>query len=175
MQARKPRLTPLHAHGVFHVCLRGGVGEYIVFHYRDNDGYYEKLFLEGFNELMDERKILKENMQVFLEEEEVYFNGRKTTPIVEDVDISLPCRKEVDFIFIIWFRAFLRPGKNIYENIYEETIAEYDYNVIWRFPPGSRNIWGDVSVPVEVRNNILFFKVKKGVRIGGYEKIGFDL
>ncbi len=164
----KPSLTPLYAMGTFHVCMRGGVGEYIRFLYRDEDLYYW-----GMRELEKEEEIIKNNMQSLLDEETVYFNDMKTRPIVEEAYISVPRKGFVIYTFIVNFRAIIRPGKNIYLNIYEETVADYDYEVIWRFPRAAREIKAELGVPVHIKNNTLFFRVKKGTRVGGREKISF--
>jgi hypothetical protein len=171
----KPVLKPLYAIGVFHVCYRGGVGEYLVFRYYDKESYYHKIITSNPKALSLEKKILSENMQSFLDEEDIFFNGKRTKPIVERVVISSPFPNEAYISFVISFRVILQPGLNVYEDYYEETIAEYDYEILWRLPPGSRRIDARLGVPVEIENNVVYAYVKKGSKVGGYERISFYL
>ncbi len=169
-------LVPLYAQGFFHVCLRGGVGEYIIFRYHDKSGYYHRLLWDIPELLEEERQLLKNNMQSLLDEEEVYFNEKRTRPVVLDVNIEAPRENEAVLSFLITFRAILRKGVNTYLNIYEETVADYDYSVTWVFPQGARVRKAELGVPVRISDDrILSFYVRKGLKVGGKESIEFEL
>ncbi len=170
-------LKPIYAHGIFNVCRVGGVYQTIIFRYIDENSYYWSLIESGSEKIIEEEKILAENMQGFLDEEEVYINDRKVKPTVASVVIDSAGPRDASFTFLIRFKAPLRPGLNSYVNMYEEEEAEYDYTVTWFFPIGSRVVKAEVGVPYEVRGegNILVFKVKKGARVGGREAIYFEI
>ncbi|MEM4903513.1 MAG: hypothetical protein QXL28_00870, partial [Desulfurococcaceae archaeon] len=128
--------------------------------------------------LKEEKARLAQNMQYFLDLEEVKINDKRTYPRVRDVEIGFRGDYNHPYItFFITFTGELRAGLNIYEDSYEPEIAEYDYKVYWVLPTKARIVRADLGVLYEVRENgrILEFSVEKGMEIRGYERIEFEL
>ncbi len=167
-------MKPVFGYGFFSVDLAGDVVESIIFEYIDNDCEYAELIKDPVK-LREEIRILKRNMQDFLDEEVVKINGEETRPYVVKVTVGLAGSRYRPFInYIIKFHCDLKPGLNTYENYYEPETAEYDYIVTWVFPEGVRVLEADLGVGYEVGpNNVLKFSVKKGFTLPGYEKISF--
>lgn len=168
---------PIYAEGLFFMHQNGFVDQIVVFDYWDPGRYYWKL-LKREKMLMEEIQRLMLNMQYYLDREKVLINGEEAPPRVVDVDIGVRGKPELAYIvFHIVFQGNLRKGINVYENIYEEEEAEYEYIVYWFFPQNTRIVKAEVGVPYEVRGEgrTLFFKVKPGMRVGGREAIYFKI
>ncbi len=154
--------------------IDGRVNQVVVFDYLDRAGYYAGL--RG-KRLLEELDTVKRNMQGFLDEERVLINGEDAGPRVIDVRLGFRGDRIHPYLLItIVFRGSLRRGLNVYENIYEETVAEYDYEVIWVFPDSMRVVDAELDVPYTVIDDgrVLLFRVARGTRIGGYERIVFS-
>ncbi len=170
-------VVPVHAQGFFTVSRRGEVYEILVFDYYDPDEYYARLI---HRPLDYEREMarLAANMQEELDRERVIVNGRTVRPRVQVVGLEHRGSPDSPYLtFIIYFKAPLRRGLNVYENIYEESVAEYDYEVYWMFPPRARVVEVEMETEYEVlgRGNILLLWARRGDRVGGSEKIVFEL
>lgn len=170
-------IIPIYAQGFFTVSRKGDFNQIIVFDYHDPIRYYYKILEseEGYNEEMAR---LETNMQYYLDREEVLINGRQVRPKVRLVDIGFRGDPEHPSVtFLIYFRGRLKRGNNIFENYYEETVLEYDYDVYWIFPPRSKIINVEVQTDYEVlgRGNILAIWGRKNNRIKGFEKITFKI
>ncbi len=170
------QVRPVHAEGTFFVGYRV-IAYYLLFEYYDPLGYYDAV-LRDKRLLEEEVARLQYNMQEFLDQEEVIVNGRRVRPKVVLVDIAFRGRKTSPvIIFGVRFAAPLRPGRNVYENRYEEEVAEYDYVVYWMFPPGTRIL--EVEMGGEewevTETGVLAIYGRRGRRTGGYEKIVFEL
>ncbi|MCD6509798.1 MAG: hypothetical protein J7L11_05365 [Thermoprotei archaeon] len=168
------RIKPVHAQGFFTLSLDGLVNQVTVFDYMDPDGYYASL-LEDENVLEDELWKLVANMQEFLDQEKVIINGRRVKPKVRGIDI---CWRgdatRPSITFFITFQGRLRSGLNAYEDYYEPTIAEYDYEFYWIFPP--QVSISEALMPGKheiVNDRILMVWVHKGTYVEGYERIAF--
>ncbi len=152
----------------------GHVDQVVVYEYVDPAHYYHQL--RG-KRLREELSLIKRNMQYFLDQEKVLINGEDAAPRV--VEVSLGFRGTPDrpyLLILIEFSGILRRGLNVYENMYEEEEAEYDYEVVWMFPPGMGVVEADVGTRYRVINGrILVFRVRKGARVGGYERIVFSV
>ena len=167
-------LRPIHAQGIFNLTLYGEVTQVLIFDYEDRSLYYARLMDEG--DIEAEMESLMENMQGLLDEEEVYINNEITEPTVEDIDIIFRGQLiHPSIIFFIRFSGKLKEGMNIYENRYEATVAEYDYEVYWLMPSGVRILEVQMSGEYEATENTLLIWVKKGDQIEGYEKIVFEI
>jgi len=167
-------VIPLHARGIFVVSIEGIINQVLSFDYYDPDQYYAELDEKG--ELEDELAIIAENMQSFLDEETVKINNKRVWPRVKMVDlVYLGSKTRPSIVFFIVFRGEFHKGINMYENSYESTTVEYNYEIYWKFPEGVEVVDyvldGDVDLLIE--RNILVVKVSKGERIRGYEKILF--
>lgn len=168
---------PIYASGYFFVRETGLVEEIIEFCYFDPNELYVEI-LGSLKKLRREKEKLARNMQAFLDAEEVYINDVRVYPRVIDVDIGLrEDNKHPYIMFFIVFAGTLKPGINTYEDRYEPVEAEYDYRVVWVFPSKSRIIHVDIGVPYIVfdHGRGLIFKVNKGTKIKGYERIDFEL
>ncbi len=170
-------VKPLYAHGYFYMHETGLVDQVIVFDYWDPDRYYWKL-LSKPTLLEEERQMLADNMQYYLDKEKVLINDIEAPPRVIDVEIGVRGKPELPYIvFLIEFKGELRKGLNKYENIYEEEVAEYEYIVFWFFPENAKIVKAELGVPyfVEPNGRTLFFRVKPGTRVGGREAIYFRI
>lgn len=165
---------PIYAQGFFHLRRTGLVDQIIVFDYHDPGRYYYKI-LKNRKKLDREIELLKNNMQYFLDQEKVLINGVDTSPRVVYTEIGIRGRPELAYIlFLIKFKGELVEGLNTYENMYEEEVVDYDYEVYWIFPENTKVIEADLGVPYTIYNNrVLYFKVPKGTYVGGYERIVF--
>ncbi|NPA99650.1 MAG: hypothetical protein GXO43_09760 [Crenarchaeota archaeon] len=168
---------PVYAYGLFFMHENGLVDQEVIFEYYDPDKYYAGLLRRPVA-LSKELKMLGENMQYFLDQEEVYINDERVYPRVVDVNIGVKERGRYAYIvFNIEFTGKLRKGINRYVNIYEEERAEYEYIVYWFLPVNARVVKAEVGVPYEILPNGrgLWFRVKPGTLVGGREEIVFDI
>jgi hypothetical protein len=169
--------VPIHAEGIFTMGIDGGVWENLIFEYLDENHYYRGL-LRNREGLLNELRTVMRNMQGFLDEETIKINGEVVRARV--IDVSLGFRGSFDrpyLEFYIYFKGNLRRGVNRYENYYEEEVAEYDYEIVWFFPPGFRIIEYEFAGEGSVMGggNILRLIVRKGLKVGNYESIIFEV
>lgn len=169
-------IKPVYAQG-FYIMNVGVTNMVIIFDYVDRGQYYYRLLRQGGEELSRELSTLWDNMQKFMDEEIVRINGERVRPVVVDVYVGLRGAPTRPFIvFLGYFPSPLREGENVYENYYEEEVAEYDYEAVWVLPRGAEILeWyfnGSVETP---EPNILRVYVEKGTRVGGREGIKFKL
>jgi hypothetical protein len=169
-------MKPIFGYGFFSVCSDGLFLQDIIFEYRDEDLEYYAL-LEDEDAKKEELKVLRDNMQKSLDEEKVVVNGSRISPRVLEVEVGFAGSKYRPYIrYLIGFTVPLRHGENVYRDIYEPTIAEYDYTVTWILPPRATVVRADVNVPYRVSNgNLIRLYVKKGTYLSGFEEIIFRL
>jgi len=149
----------------------------VVFEYHDPLEEYKNIVLDS-KLSKQEKEVLWNNMQRFLDEEKVVINGKRTYPKVVDIEIGF--REDYKHPYISFFIVFLgefKKGVNVYEDEYEAEVAEYPYTVYWVFPLKARVVSADLGVPYTILGNgrILSFTVPRGTRIRGYERIEFEL
>jgi len=161
-------VKPIYARGFFNMNSFGEINQLIVFYYYDKDEYYASLEKE---EVRNEVRKLKENMQYYLDQEVIKINGKRVRAKVLFVRLGLLSIKYPYVEFLIRFKGSLKKGINEYEDIYEEEVAEYPYEALWILP--GKVIDYKIAGNVKVKGNILFLKVKKGIKVGGTEKIRF--
>ena len=169
-------ITPIHAESYFVVERKGMFNQILKFTYYDEDEYYFKL-IHRPNEYYAEIAKLHSAMSQLLSNEKIYVNGERVKPRVLMVNIDFAGYKDHPYIvYFIRFKGKLRKGENVFEDYYEEEIAEYDYEIYWFFPEKTKvkevYISGDYDL---VKQNILYIWARKGDRISGYEKIVFEL
>ncbi|WP_054857494.1 hypothetical protein [Vulcanisaeta sp. JCM 16159] len=169
--------VPIHAEGIFTMGVDGGVWENLIFEYLDKDHYYRDLLRNREGSLNELRTVMR-NMQGFLDEETIKINDEIVRARV--IDVSLGFRGSFDrpyLEFYIYFKGNLRKGINKYEDYYEEEITEYDYEIVWLFPPGFRIIEYEFAGEGSVMGggNILRLIVRKGLKVGNYESITFEV
>jgi hypothetical protein len=170
-------LIPQYALGFFFVRETGLVEQVVVFKYYDQAEEYKRV-VESEERLEEEKSLLARNMQFYLDQEEVYINGERVYPRVVDVEVGFQGDYKHPYIlFLIIFRGGFKRGVNIYENKYEPEVVEYDYRVYWIFPQGARILGVEMGVPHRLldKSRILVFDVRAGTRVGGYERIEFEL
>jgi hypothetical protein len=163
-------VRPVYARGFFSVSFDGLVNQLIVFYYYDPDAYYAGLSDE---ELEEETRTLKENLQYYLDEEKISINGTRVRARVRYVRIGLISTNYPFAEFIVDFRGPLTKGENVYENEYEREVAEYPYEAIWVFP--GEVVDFRLAGRVRKINNILELLVDPGTETGGVEWIKFRL
>ncbi|MCE4602989.1 MAG: hypothetical protein F7C08_03310 [Desulfurococcales archaeon] len=162
---------PVYGQGFF-IVDPGSIAYIIVFDYYDPDRYYVGLARSGRVE--DEERVLAENMQSLMDEERVIINGEDIRPQVLWAKVEIrgsPKRPSITFFTLMKYKP--RPGANVYENIYDETSAEYDYTVYWI--PGRCTRITSIDSPgyVEIQEHLAIVRVPQGTRIPGYESVSF--
>lgn len=169
-------MKPVFGYCYFTVDRSGQFTEVIIFEYVDEDQEFAEILSDNLR-LREELTKVRENMQSFIDAEEVRVNGKRVRPRIIKTLAGIagdPCRPYISFI--IRFRGALKPGLNVYEDKYEEDVAEYDYMVTWVLPPGSRVVEAEFGFKYEVGpDNVISFSVPKGSSTPGYEKILFYL
>jgi len=170
----KDDIVPIHGQGFFTVSRRGEFYQIVRYDYYDPEGYYVKV-LKSPTLYNEEISKLASNMQSFIDSEKVIVNGLQVKPKVLMVNIEHSGFEEYPHItFLIYFKGKLTNGINVFENVYEECVAEYDYEVYWVFPPRTKILEVEVSGDFDVVGNILYIWARRGDRIKGYEKIVFQ-
>ncbi|WP_069807326.1 hypothetical protein [Vulcanisaeta thermophila] len=166
---------PVFAEGVHVMSSDGSVWQTLVFEYVDDGGYYRELVRDR-NALVNELRDIMRNMQGFLDQEIIRINGERCQARVIDVVLGFRGSWRRPYLeFYIRFGGRLRSGLNVYEDIYEEEVAEYDYEILWLFPEGFRVVDYEIAGEGQVLGggNILRLLVRKGTRVGNYESIRF--
>jgi len=169
-------LKPIHAQGFFIVSRNGLITQIVRFDYYDPKAYYKQLYHKP-QEYEREIEKLYSNMQQALDEERVYINGERVYPKVQLVNIEHNGFEDNPYItFIINFKGKFRKGINVYENYYEDTVAEYDYEVYWVFPQRFEIVEVVSSSDYDVVDGrIVYLWSRRGDRIKGYERIVFKI
>ncbi|MEM2020784.1 MAG: hypothetical protein QXP80_00965 [Zestosphaera sp.] len=165
-------MRPIYAYGRFVVLESGDFFQMIIYEYLD---IAEELASAVSSGLQEELESMKENMQSFLDKEVVKVNDVVVRPSIQLVDVGFRGSLKRPFVeFLIHFKGDLTEGVNTYENVYEPEVATYDYSVSWVLPLGFRVVEAVLGVDYTVGPpNVLRFKVVKGFRTPGYERIRF--
>lgn len=172
----RSNIIPVHAESYFIVERNGKFNQILKYQYYDPEEYYYTL-IHRPREYYKEIKRLYCVMNEVLKEERVLINGKQVKLNVKLVNIDFAGYVDQPYIlYYIKFKGPLRKGVNIFEDFYEETVAEYDYEVYWFFPERTKilevYVDGDFDL---VNSNKLFIWARKGDKISGYEKIIFML
>lgn len=171
-----PDVKPVYAQAFFHWYVDGFVRQVMVFEYLDRDEYYFELSRHR-DLVAKELEEVRENMQRLLDEEIVRINGVRVKPVVRFVELGFRgSRTRPFFLFVITFDAPIRKGENLYEDFYEETVAEYDYEFMWFLPLGSDIVgyeFGGGEAEL-IDRNVIRVRVSKGAKVGNYEWIRFN-
>ena len=171
----RAEVTPVYGEGFFHVSLSGVIWYTIVFDYRDPGGEYWRLLRVGGVRVEDECERLRFEMQRLMDEERIIVNGVEVKARVVDAFIDVRgVRSRSSAIFIVQIPFTPRPGVNTYENFYGEAVAEYDYTVYWVLECGEI-LRIESPGSVEVRGSTAVIRVRKGVRVPGYESVSFRI
>ncbi|GAB6148446.1 hypothetical protein [Stetteria hydrogenophila] len=168
-------MIPIYGQGFFHLSLEGRLWYTIIFDYYDEKGEYHSLVKSGSRALREELENLRSNMQKLMDEERVIINGAQVRPVVMESFIEVRGDKtRPSIVFITRMDFDIVSGRNVYENFYEPTVAEYDYTVTWIAPPCVKFTSYEGPGRYRLKGNILRIEVEAGRSIDGYESIVFD-
>ena len=167
-------VLPIFASSVFSISSNCEVYQVLNYDYLDPDNVY-KTMLENEQTFQDEVKKIRLNMTEFLEAEKVYINGQRVEQQILHVDIGLRGTTElVYFQWIIHFHGPLHPVTNVLRSDVEEEVTEYDIEVLYLFPSGTRI--NEVVTPMEyeIQEPLLLVWARKGDLVGGHEEVTFQ-
>ncbi len=169
-------LIPIHGESYFIVERKGMFNQILRFIYYDEDEYYYHLIHKP-EEYYVEISRLHNAMENFLSREKIFVNSVRVKPRVLMVNIDFAGYRDHPYVlYFIRFKGNLRRGENVFEDFYEEEVAEYDYEIYWFFPEKAKvkevYVSGDFDL---VKPNILYIWTRKGDKISGYEKIVFEI
>ncbi|AFZ70712.1 hypothetical protein Calag_0989 [Caldisphaera lagunensis DSM 15908] len=164
---------PIYGTGIFNVA-KESIHYTIMFDYYDANKEYYNLIKRQSNKINEEKR-LKEEMQKEINTEKTIINGNHVFPVIKYAKIGYKIPKISFVVFYIEIPFNLIKGKNTYENIYEETTAEYDYFVTWILPRCGKFIKIDSQGIYDIYGNYSFIFIQKGMKISGYESIVFEL
>jgi hypothetical protein len=168
-------VDPVHADSFFSVSATGEIHERLAFEYFDPDGYYRKVNQDDAL-LTEEIKKLATNMQFYLDKERVEINNERVRSIVEYVDIFPKGKSDVvAVVYLIDFFGRFQEGTNKIETWLEEETAPYDFEIMWRFPSGTRIIEIESLLDFEIYDNLVSLWALDGSDVGGYERMEFVL
>ncbi|MCS7099150.1 MAG: hypothetical protein RMH84_05915 [Sulfolobales archaeon] len=167
-------MKPRYGYGFFSVDSSGEFRQKILFFYWDPDEelYYSVSTPQG-RKL--EIETMRKNMQTFLDLEKILVNKKEVKARVAHVEIGFLSSTKRPYVeFLIFFRGNVSEGINLYENHYEKEKVEYDYRVMWVFPENFKITRAEFGFPhYFVDERIIYFDVKKGSEVPGYEFIEF--
>ena len=168
------KVQPLFASAVFSISGNCDVHQVLVYDYADPDGTYKAL-VEDEVAFRNEVSTLRWNMAEFLAAEEVYINDQRVTQEILHVDIGFRGSSEIPYFqWVIHFEGISRDGVNSLKSIVAEEKTEYDLEVLYLFPTGTKII--EVKTPMEydIQDSLLFVWAREGDPVGGYEEVRFQ-
>ncbi len=175
MLSDEEMVEPLHAESFFSVSITGEIHERLCFEYLDPDGYYKRVVNDDAL-LAKEIEKLVSNMQYFLDRERVEINHERVKSIVRYVDIFPKGMSEVvGVVYLIDFAGRFKQGLNKVETWLEEEVAPYDFEIIWRYPTGTRIHEIDTLLEYEIYDDFVLLWAYEGLQVGGYERMEFEL
>ena len=165
---------PLNAEADFYVS-KNGISELLVYNYLDEKNVYQKLCAtENYDNEMNR---IKDNMQFYLDQDTVLVNHEEKRMKLSEVDLKfkdgLPEYPQLNFMILI--RCKLKDGNNVIEFDMEDEIAPYDFLSKYHFPHGSEIVEVESLLSFKIIENKIIMTAKKGDRVGGYEKIVFNV
>ncbi|MFW9845683.1 MAG: hypothetical protein ACFFD6_02960 [Candidatus Thorarchaeota archaeon] len=168
-------VEPLHADSLFSVSHSGEIHERLCYEYLDPERYYRRVVHDD-DLLRTEVMKLADNMQYFLDKERVEINGQRVRSRVSYADIFLKGASEVvSVVYLIDFATQFEVRKNKIETWLEEEVAPYDFEILWRFPVGTKIIEIDTLLEYEIYDDIASLWAFEGDSVGGYERMEFEL
>jgi hypothetical protein len=168
-------VEPVHADSFFSVASNGEIHERLSYEYFDMTHYYSKVLRdEGL--LADEVEKLARNLQYYLDKERVEINRERVESRVAYCDIFLKGNTDVvAVVYLIDFAGRFHRGLNDIETWLEEETAPYDFEILWRFPVGTKVTELETTLDYEVYGDIVSLWALEGDEVGGYEKMSFIL
>ncbi|TET11537.1 MAG: hypothetical protein E3J86_02730 [Candidatus Thorarchaeota archaeon] len=168
-------VEPVHADSFFSVSRNGEIHERLSFEYVDPEGYYRRVIRDE-KLLKKEIEKLADNMQHFLDIERVEINEERVKSRVDYCDIFLKGPSDVvSVMYLIDFAGRFKEGVNKIETWLEEEIAPYDFEIVWRFPVGTRISKIETTLDYEIYDDIITLWALEGDDVGGYERMEFEL
>ena len=168
-------VTPIFGSSVFSISPYGQIYQVLCFDYADHDGYYEAI-LHDEKAFADEVKKLRSNMAELLATEQVCVNGVRVKQEILHVDIGLRGAADVPYLqWVILFQGAFKRGENNLVSDVPEEAAEYDIEVLYLWPPGTRIRRVETPMEYEIRGALLLVWARKGDRVGGHESLTFEL
>lgn len=168
-------VEPIHAESFFSVGATGEIHERLCYEYLDPEGYYKRVIRDQ-QMLANETEKLAANMQHFLDLERVEINGKRVRSKVIYCDIYLKGHSDVvAIVYLIDFTGRFVGGMNKIETWLEEETAPYDFEIIWRFPIGTKIAKIDTQLEYEIYDDLVSLWAGEGEDVGGYEKMVFIL
>ena len=131
-------IKPLFASSIFTISPPCQIYQVLCYDYADPEGVYERIL---HDEEAFEVEIIKlrGNMEKFLAVEQVYINGKRVQQEILRVDIGLRGAADVPYIqWVIFFQGPSLQGENTLISDVTEEIAQYDIEVLYLFPAGTR-------------------------------------
>lgn len=167
-------VQPLFASSVFSISSTCEVYQVLTYDYFDPDGVYKNILKK---EQAFEREIqtLWTNMTKILEAEKVYINDRRVDQKILHVDIGL--RGSRDLPYFQWVIYFSGPPKhkvNTLRSEVDEEVAEYDIEVLYLFPAGTKIVKIITPMEYDMQGSLLLVWARKGDHVGGYEEVQFE-
>lgn len=168
-------VEPVHADSFFSVGQTGEIHERLCFEYVDPEGYYRRVTRDQ-DLLAKETEKLASNMQYFLNKERVEINKQRVRSRVDYCDIFTKGHSDVvSVVYLIDFAGRFTNGVNQIETWLEEEEAPYDFEIIWRFPVGTRVVEIETMLSYEVYGDLVILWANECDDVGGYEKMEFEL
>ncbi|MFW9831240.1 MAG: hypothetical protein ACFFD8_05650 [Candidatus Thorarchaeota archaeon] len=167
-------VQPLFASSVFSISPTCEVYQVLNYDYLDPDGEYKKI-LKNEQAFQNETRKLRANMTAFLETEKVYINNHRVEQQIIHVDIGLRGSSDLPYFqWVIQFQGPSQPKKNVLKSDVEEEITEYDIEVLYLFPTGTRITRVITPMEYEIREPLLLVWARKGDKVGGHEEVTFE-
>jgi hypothetical protein len=164
----------LFASAVFTISRDCEIHQVLVYDYADPDGAYKAL-VEDEVAFRNEVSTLRWNMAEFLAAEKVYINDQRVTQEILHVDIGFRGSSDIPYFqWVIHFEGITRNGVNSLKSIVDKEKTEYDLEVLYLFPTGTKII--EVKTPMEydIQDSLLFVWAREGDPVGGYEEVRFQ-
>ena len=168
-------VEPVHASSFFSVSHTGEIHEQLNFEYVDMAGYYRKVIRDEDLLAMEVDKLVN-NMQYFLDKERVEINSERVRSQIDFCDIYPKGQTDVvSVIYLIDFTGKFVNDQNVIETWLEEEQAPYDFEILWRFPLGTKIVEVETAMDFDIYDDIISLWAIDGDDVGGYEKLVFKL
>jgi len=175
LKAEQPSLIPIYAAGYFRVDLLDGITSVVEYVYHDAQCYYYGLTSDPLS-YAREASMLRDNFQRFLDEEEVYVNGKPARGKCIHVHIAAPSCTPVIVYFYSKVGGRLKRGLNVYENFYPAEEASYPYHFVWWLPESAVVKRTEFcATKTAIFKNLIVGSVSAGEKPCGHEAIEFTL
>ena len=95
---------------------------------------------------------------------------------VDYCDIFLKGPSEVvSVVYLIDFTGRFIEGINKIETWLEEETAPYDFEILWRFPVGTKILNVETALDFDIYDDIITLWAMEGDDVGGYERMEFKI